>query len=77
MGSSSPVSAFSRASKLHLVFNTGKSSDISLKDSPEQQKVDIHNGHGVTQVEIHVVGTYEAIGNPDVALTEIELFKEK
>ena len=76
-GARDQFSAFSRASKLHLVFSTGKSSDINLKDSPEQQKVDIHNGHGITQVEIHVTGTYQAIGNPDVALTEIELFKEK
>jgi hypothetical protein len=70
---------FSRAQKLHLVFNTGKTSDIDLKDSPDQQKVSISNGHGVTSVQIFVVSTYQAIGDPapPVAISEIEFFKEK
>ena len=70
---------FSRAQKLHLVFNTGGTSDIELKDSPDQQNVSISNGHGITQVEIHIVSMYPAIGNPPppVAISEIELFREK
>jgi len=70
---------FSRAQKLHFVFNTGGTSDVDLKDSPDQQKVGISNGHNVTQVEIHIVSTYPAIGNPPppVAISEIELFREK
>jgi hypothetical protein len=70
---------FSRAQKLHLVFNTGGTSDINLKDSPDQQKASISNGHNITQVEIHIVSTYPAIGTPPppVAISEIELFREK
>jgi hypothetical protein len=70
---------FSRAQKLHLVFNTGGTSDINLKDSPDPQKASISNGHNITQVEIHIVSTYPAIGTPPppVAISEIELFREK
>jgi hypothetical protein len=70
---------FSRAQKLHLVFNTGKTSDIDLKDAPDQQKVSISNGHGVTSVQIFIVSTYAAIGDPapPVAISEIEFFTEK
>jgi len=78
-GARDSFAQFSRAQKLHLVFNTGKSSDVNLKDAPDQQKVGISNGHGITQVEIHVASIYPAIGDPPppVAISEIELFVEK
>jgi hypothetical protein len=76
-GARDQFSAFSRAKDLHLVFDTGKTADVTLKDQPDQQNVTIHNGHGVKAVEIHIASTHSAIGNPDVALTEIELFSEK
>lgn len=78
-GARDSFAQFSRAQKLHLVFNTGKTTDVNLKDAPDQQKVGISNGHGITQVEIHIVSTYQAIGAPPppVAISEIELFSEK
>jgi len=78
-GARDSFAQFSRAQKLHLVFNTGKTTDINLKDAPDQQKVGISNGHGITQVEIHIVSTYQAFGAPPppVAISEIELFSEK
>ena len=50
-----------------------------MKDAPDQQKVGISNGHGITQVEIHIVSTYQAIGAPPppVAISEIELFSRE
>jgi len=78
-GARDSFAQFSRAQKLHLVFNTGKSTDINLKDAPDQQKVGISNGHGITQVEIHIASIYPAIGDPPppAAISEIELFAEK
>jgi hypothetical protein len=76
-GARDQFSTFSRPHQLHLVFDTGKSDDVELKDQPDGQKVTIHNGQGITSVEIHVASTYPAIGNPDVAITEIELFTER
>jgi hypothetical protein len=78
-GARDSFAQFSRAEKLHLVFNTGKTADVNLKDAPDQQKVGISDGHGITQVEIHIVSVYEAIGDPPpaVAISEIELFVEK
>jgi hypothetical protein len=76
-GARDQFSTFSRAHELHLVFDTGQTDDIALKDQPDPQKVTIHNGHGITSVEIHIQSTYAAIGNPDMAITEIELFTER
>jgi hypothetical protein len=77
-GARDSFAQFSRAQKLHLVFNTGKTSDINLKDAPDQQKVGISNGHGITQVEVHIASIYSALGDPPppVAISEIELFRE-
>jgi hypothetical protein len=75
-GARDRFSTFSRAQKLHLVFSTNKSADIDLKDQPDPQKVTIANGHGITSVQIQVVQTYAAIGDPDVAISEIELFSK-
>jgi len=78
-GARDQFATFSRAQKLHIVFNTGQTSDVAVKDEPDQQKVTIQNGHGVTSMEIHIVSTYQAIGNPPppVAISEIELFRQK
>jgi hypothetical protein len=78
-GARDSFAQFSRAQKLHLVFDTGKSADIDLKDAPDQQKVSISNGHGIKRVDIHIVSTYQALGNPPppVAISEIELFQQK
>jgi hypothetical protein len=78
-GARDSFAQFSRAQKLHLVFDTGKSADINLKDAPDQQKVGISNGHGIKRVDIHIVSIYQAIGNPPppVAISEIELFQQK
>jgi hypothetical protein len=65
-----------RAQKLHLVFSTGKTSDVNLQDRPDPQTLDIENGEGATSVEIHVLSTFKAVSGKEVAITEIELFEE-
>ncbi|GAB1512729.1 zinc ribbon domain-containing protein [Actinophytocola sp. KF-1] len=65
-----------RAQKLHLVFSTGKTTDIDLQDLPDPQTLEIENGEGVNSVEIHVVGTFKAVKGNTLAISEIEFFEE-
>lgn len=63
-----------RPRKLHLVFSTGKTADVELKDQPDQQEISFDNGEGATSVEIHVVEVIKSIDGKDMAMTEIEMF---
>ncbi len=65
-----------RAQKLHLVFSTGKTTDVDLQDLPDPQTLEIENGEGVNSVEIHVVGTFKAVKGNTLAISEIEFFEE-
>jgi hypothetical protein len=78
-GARDAFAQFSRAHELHLVFDTGKWSDINLMDVPQPQNVSVSNGHGITRVEIYIVSIFPAIGNPTppVAISEIEFFHQK
>lgn len=75
-GASDTFQARHRAKRLHLVFSTGKTSDLDLIDAPDPQQLDVENGEGATSVEIHVVDIFRAVKGTEVALTEIELFNE-
>ncbi|WP_018681100.1 NADase-type glycan-binding domain-containing protein [Actinokineospora enzanensis] len=66
-----------RPHRLHLVFSTGRTADVELKDNPDPQQVDLADGAGVTSVEVHVVSLYQSVKGTDVALTEIEFFTEQ
>ncbi|MFL6142866.1 MAG: NADase-type glycan-binding domain-containing protein, partial [Labedaea sp.] len=76
-GANDDFQANHRARKLHLVFNTGKTSDIDLLDNPDPNQYDIHNGEGASSVEIHVVDLFQSVQGPNLAITEIELFEKK
>jgi hypothetical protein len=76
-GATSAFQSHDRARNLHLVFDTDRTHDISLKDTPETQEVGISNGSGVTRVEIHVDQRYEALQGDGLAITEIELFTKE
>jgi hypothetical protein len=65
-----------RAQKLHLVFSTGKTTDISLTDRPDPQTLEIENGEDVSHVEIHVVSTFKSVSSNDLAVSEIEFYEE-
>lgn len=64
-----------RPQKLHLVYSTGKTFDVTLEDTPEPREVTLDNAEGTTSVEIHVVALHRSL-NPaaDVAVSELELF---
>jgi hypothetical protein len=65
-----------RAQRLHLVFSTGKTTDVDLQDRPDAQTLEIENGEGASSVEIHVVSTFKSVSSNDLALSEIEFFEE-
>jgi len=65
-----------RAQRLHLVFSTGRTTDVNLQDRPDPQTLDIENGEKTTSVEIHVLSTFKAVDGNEVAVTEIELFEQ-
>jgi hypothetical protein len=64
-----------RVERLHLVYSTGKTEDLQLKDQPDPQELTVQNGHNVTSVELHVTATYQSLHGTDLAISEIELFQ--
>ena len=64
-----------RAERLHLVYSTGKTEDLTLKDQPDPQELTVQNGHNVTSLEIHVTATFQSLHGTDLAISEIELFQ--
>jgi hypothetical protein len=66
-----------RARKLHLVFSTGKTTDVNLLDNPDPNTYEIENGEGANSVEIHIVELFQSVKGPDVAISEVELFERK
>lgn len=65
-----------RAQKLHLVFSTGKTTDVTLQDLPDPQTLEIENAKGVNSVEIHVMSTFKAVKGNTLAISEVEFFEE-
>ncbi|WP_103352781.1 zinc ribbon domain-containing protein [Amycolatopsis sp. CA-128772] len=74
-GDAANFQAEHRPQKLHLVFSTGKTYDMTLADTPDAQEVPIENSAGATSVELHVVGLHRSLDGTDVAISEIELFE--
>ncbi|HEU5474599.1 MAG TPA: zinc ribbon domain-containing protein [Actinophytocola sp.] len=66
-----------RARKFHLVFSTGKTTDVNLLDNPDPNTYEIENGDGATSVEIHVVELFQSVKGQNLAVSEIELFERK
>lgn len=64
-----------RVERLHLVYSTGKTEDLQLKDQPDPQELTVQNGHNVTSIELHVTATYQSLHGTDLAISEIELFQ--
>jgi len=65
-----------RARRLHLVFSTGRTTDVQVTDSPDPQTLEIDNGEGVTSVEIHVLTTFKSMAGNELAISELEFFEE-
>jgi hypothetical protein len=76
-GASDDFQSTHRPERLHLVFSTGKTTDLTLVDSPDPQILDLPGSEGATSVEIHIVSRYPAFSGPNLALTEIEFFEQE
>jgi hypothetical protein len=66
-----------RPQRLTLVFDTGKTHDITLTDTPDQQQHAIKNGDGVKQVQVLIAGVYPSAESTDTVISEIELFQKQ
>ncbi|HKS44915.1 MAG TPA: zinc ribbon domain-containing protein [Amycolatopsis sp.] len=64
-----------RPQRLHLVYSTGNTFDIDLADTPNEQKVEVKNGAGAKDIEVHVVSTFKSLQGNDVAISEMEFFQ--
>ena len=74
-GASDNYLAHGRPSLLVLVFSNQESFTITPQDTPKQQTLNISNAVAVKSVSIAVNQTYPGNGkNPDVAISDIELF---
>lgn len=76
-GASGDFQAQGRVRQVHLVYSTGESFDLELKDTPEPQEVELDGGAGATAVDVQVVSVYPSFTGTDAALTEIEFFTER
>ena len=74
-----PFEDYARPAHLHLLFDTGKVTDIDLTDSAAAQTHDVANGSGITKVTIYVSQTNKALRNKrePMALAEIEFYQQK
>jgi hypothetical protein len=75
-GSKDDFTANFRAKKLHLVFNTGKTTDVNLIDNPEPNTYTFDNGEDASQVEIHVIEMFQSTKGTNLAISEIEFFEK-
>lgn len=74
-GVGADLESTARPRTLHLVYSTGKTYDVKLADTGDEQQVDIKNSAGARRVEIHVGDLYRSLQSDDVAISEIELFQ--
>jgi hypothetical protein len=75
-GVSGDYLAHGRPSLLVLVYSNNKSATLTPQDTPKEQTLDIGNAVQVKSVKIEVEGTYPGTTrHPDVAISDIELFK--
>lgn len=65
-----------RAAKLHLVYSSGKTTDVDLADRPEPQTIELEDGEDTTGLEIHVVATFKSTTTSVLAISEIEFHEE-
>lgn len=75
-GASDAYVADGRPSSLHLVFSNKESMTLTPQDTAQAQTLDLSHAIQVTSVQIQVTAVYQG-SNPNVALTEIELFALK
>lgn len=75
-GDGADFKATHRAQKLHLVYSSGKTTDVTLQDRPDPQTIDVENGEDVDSVEVHIVSTFKSVTGAELAISEIEFYEE-
>jgi ribosomal protein L40E len=73
-GAGNDYASLARPKQVQLVFSDKTTTKLTFKDDPNPVTYDI-TAHGVTYVEIHILSTYPSAQSPDVAISEVELFK--
>ncbi|MBB5959287.1 hypothetical protein FHS29_005907 [Saccharothrix tamanrassetensis] len=63
-----------RPEKVHLVYSTGRTYDLTLADDPDPQTVEIENSAGAESVEVFVKSLHRSLQGNEVAISEIEFF---
>lgn len=76
-GASDDFQGHHRPKTMLFIFDNGEQYEVQLKNTPDEQKITIHNGSGVQRFKIAVTAIYESINGTDMGLTEIEFFKKK
>ncbi len=76
-GASDDFQGHHRPKTMLFIFDTGASSEVELKNTPDAQTVTIHNGKDVQHFKIAITSIYESLNGTDLGLTEIEFFKKK
>ncbi|MEU0881738.1 zinc ribbon domain-containing protein [Lentzea sp. NPDC005914] len=66
-----------RPRRLTLVFDTGKTDDITLTDKPDQQEHAIEGGDGIREVQVLIADVYPSSESTDTVISEIELFEKQ
>lgn len=74
VGDPDDFQAAHRPKKLHLVYPTGRTFDVELADTPDEQRVRIGGSEGASVVEVHVVELHRSLRGNEVALAEVEFF---
>ena len=76
-GASDDFQGHHRPKTLLFIFDNGQQYEAQLKNTPDEQKITIHNGGGVQRFKIEVTAIYQSINGTDMGITEIEFFKKK
>ncbi|WP_433262972.1 NADase-type glycan-binding domain-containing protein [Actinosynnema sp. CS-041913] len=63
-----------RPEKVHLVYSTGRTFDLTLADTPDAQPVKIEHSEGAESVEVFVKSLHRSLQGNEVAISEIEFF---
>lgn len=76
-GASDDFQGFHRPKTMLFIFDNGTSDEVSLKNTPEPQTVNLSGGSDVRRFKIAITDVYESIDGKAMALTEVELFKKR
>lgn len=63
-----------RPAVLHLIYSTDRTDTLTVADTAEAQTLDVHEGAGMTSVQIQITDIHRAPEATDVSISELEFF---